>query len=1239
MKKLLSVFMSVILILTLFSFNLQVDAKVKFVYYVANAENGGDDDNVGTYEKPLLTINKAMQLIANREKELNIYQDAVIYILNDGIEFDGGISHKGMVTIKGYNATAPLLSFESGYIYTSDGSGISAVVCKGPTTFDNIKFPNLISSGYKYLVSGGYEIKYKNIECDDWQQYGYFFGQTDKTFTGNREIVNIEDLGGEYGTTNSIKFGAFSRKNPISNGMDFIFSGGKIFGLNFLAGTIYKGDVNIVLDNFTIRGDVTTARFNDYGATFEAAFQFIVNNGNVTLFDQTYIANIEKVTAKMGSFVLYSEKSECALKTTETAGTFKVSGGKLAKAVNKYDSTKVYCSDESGLLTVPAGVYNVTYVDAPINEKVYYVDAVNGNDESGNGAIETPFATIKKAEEKFQGENNSSDISEVICVIGTADFDGGITSDKSITIRGYNKESALNLITKWYAQVNSITVLKRPIVFDAISFPSGADSTSIVTNGQEVIIKNGETRSDVRVYCGFVNAKATNEKGQKITVNDFKGTSWGGMNLYCGPFGNNTNKAIGDIDVTVNGSRFKSIRLYPGIYNGNVNITWNTGSFTSDGPYDTKIYNGEQTFKGAFQVISNNNSGTYPIYGTEANETDFSNIKADGGVWYMHSADINGNRIETTEKAGTFKIIGGYAAKATDQNGNTYTGRGTLTVPPGTYNVIYYNSADANLDTKLDIRDLVATKILVLSDDNNLFADVSYNGKVDADDIAIFQKHFLGVNELEFICNKMELQSYYDKQGVADNEADKLKNEIMNSTDNAPQGETYYVSTLHPESKGEGTRENPFTSVDQLENFFRKSKLFDSNTAQQVVLFERGSVFRTNIRLTFDDYTFYGAYGEGPKPKIMGSLRDYADPSLWTTEDGNIWKLTFPQQIEDAGNIIMTKDGVESAALRRPTFEKVVSNGYYYYDAETLTVYLYLEQRNPAVWFDTIEISTSRNLTGNAYNEVLEDGTTGKQSGYNKNITIENIEFVYTSRHIMPVTYAKNFEVRNCMFRWCGGIYASADEGMGNAIEIWNGGENCYIHDNYFDQIYDAPVTFQGHQTNKYVNICFEQNLMERCSFGFEFWAGVPSSENGVPITEEQRTERLAKAVMTDIYFKNNICRFAADGFGGRVRCGPQYTYQSFVQPFNFDATFLKEGNFDVNIVDNIFDTSTKSFFYSGNKVTLELMNISGNKYYQYGHLPAGFVNNDGVATEEEFKNAVSVYDKNATVKWVNVVN
>lgn len=1239
MKKILSVLIALSLILTIFSFNVQVSAKVKFVYYVANAENGGNDENgKGTYDSPFLTINKAMELIAEREEKNNIYQDAVIYILSDGVVFDGGVAHKGMVTVKGYNKTAPLLSFASSYIYNSTGSGMSAVVCKGPTTFDNVKFPDLDSSKHQYLVSGGYEIRYDNIECSDWKSYGYYFGHSDTTFTGEREIINIEDIGGKYGTTNSFTFGAISKKNTISNGIDFVFSGGKLFSLNFLGKTIYKGDVNITLNDFSIRGDVTTARFNDGGAIFNAAFQMVINNGKASLFDEIYISAIESVNAQNGAWILYSEESECSLATTEKAGTFKVSGGRIAKATNKTDLQEVYCSDEDGFLTLPNGVYNVTYTDTPINEKVYYVDAVNGSDESGNGTLETPFATIKKAEEQFADDKNNVNISEVISVIGTADFEGGISSDRAITLRGYDSDASLNLVTKWYNQIYSVTALNRPFIIDNITLPNGSDSVSIATNGNEFIVKQAETRGDIRVYGGIVNATAQTRKDQNIVINNFKGTSWGGMNLYCGPFGNKTNKAMGGITITVNESRFKSIRLLSGIYYGDVNINWNKGSFTNDGPYDTRIDSENVQLKGAFQFVSNNNNGTKPVYGNEPGENDFSSIKADGGVWYMYSADKNGNRIETTNTPGTFKIIGGYAVLATDSEGKTYRGRNTITVPAGTYDITYYNSGDVNLDTKLDIRDLVATKQMLSKDKDNLWADVSYDGNVNSEDIAILQKHFLNVDELDFICKTLELQSYYEKHGVAENEADLLKNKVMNSADNVPKGETYYVSTLHPESTGAGTLENPFTSIEQLENFFRKSKLFDSKTSQQVVLFERGSIFRTNEKLTLDDYTFYGAYGEGPKPKIMGSLRDYAERNLWTTEDGTIWKITFPDIISDVGNIVMTKNGIESTAFRKNTFQKVINNGDYYYDPETLTAYLYLDQRNPGIWFDAIEIATSRNLVGNSYNEVLPDGTTGRQSGYNKNIVVENIEFVYTSRHLMGMTYTKNLEIRNCVYRWCGGTFASdGGERMGNAIEIWNGGENCYIHDNYFDQIYDAPVTFQGHQTNKYVNICFEQNLMERCSFGFEFWAGVPSSENGVPITEEQRTERLAKAVMTDIYFKNNICRFAADGFGGKVRSGPQYTYQSFVQPFNFNASLLAEGNFDVNVIDNIFDTSTKSFFYSGNKVTLELMNISGNKYYQYGHLPAGFVNNDGVATEEEFKNAVSVYDKNATVKWVNV--
>ena len=85
-----------------------------------------------------------------------------------------------------------------------------------------------------------------------------------------------------------------------------------------------------------------------------------------------------------------------------------------------------------------------------------------------------------------------------------------------------------------------------------------------------------------------------------------------------------------------------------------------------------------------------------------------------------------------------------------------------------------------------------------------------------------------------------------------------------------------------------------------------KSTLYDLQNnvklkAGDVVLFERGSIFRGTFKARTG--VTYSSYGEGAKPIICGSMRDYGSPGLWKeSEYENVY--ICKKTINNAGNIV-----------------------------------------------------------------------------------------------------------------------------------------------------------------------------------------------------------------------------------------------------------------------------------------------------------------------------------------------
>ncbi len=396
--------------------------------------------------------------------------------------------------------------------------------------------------------------------------------------------------------------------------------------------------------------------------------------------------------------------------------------------------------------------------------------------------------------------------------------------------------------------------------------------------------------------------------------------------------------------------------------------------------------------------------------------------------------------------------------------------------------------------------------------------------------------------------------------GGAEKEAAELKSKIQNAENLLSKGRVvYYVSNNGDDSNNGTSPDSPFKTIHKVNQLLLRSG--------DVILFERNSVFRMDEALHLYGGVSYGAYGEGEKPLMLGSVRDYADASVWkATESPAIWVIDLP--LDEAGMVNFNND--TSIGWRRFGMEELKADGDYFHDLENGVLYLYCSEGNPGKIFNNIEIATMSELF----------------YGLNVNhITVDNISFKYTT--FGPFLFGNNKEINitNCEIGWVGGkVYTKNHDGYiryGNAIQFWYRAYDISVTNCYIYQIFDAALTFQGCGDDRaeFVDITFKDNLIEYCSMNIEYWAG-------------QKGESF-DPMLKDIYINNNIIRFGGYGWGGIQR--PDQFDQALILGWNRHYNDME--NFNIN--DNILDCADCCIIFQISPKEQNGLNVYGNTYYQ----------------------------------------
>ena len=609
----------------------------------------------------------------------------------------------------------------------------------------------------------------------------------------------------------------------------------------------------------------------------------------------------------------------------------------------------------------------------------------------------------------------------------------------------------------------------------------------------------------------------------------------------------------------------------------------NTTLTTTNWSYSNGIKNGTYvSLKAHFWATSNGDGSTTLRFRIDP-------IQADGSVYTSMVKEITAtDSTAELQNAGTVAVTAKQSQwNVTEQN---------ISFDDFRYE---YSKITDETENVIDVRSLVRLKNYIAGYQGSIgaFADYNADGRINSEDLVTVIKHLLGVQLIGGELVTTELLT-----GAASAASATLKAEITNLSDTVKAtGKTYYVSNDGNDNNWGTLKSFPIKTVEKVNELTLEEG--------DVVLFKRGDVFRTSEMIDVVSGVGYGAYGEGDKPVIMGSLKNYADESIWTSDENrDLWQVSVDAEL--VGNIVFNEG--KAFGQFKNALSDVKHNGDYYFDAANKTLYLYYTDKNPGKVFDSIEIATTETIF--------------RLPSVRENVTIENIAIKNTAKFgISALHRVSNIVIRGCEIGFIGGGKREEDGAhLGNGIEFWNNASNCLVENNYLYEIYDAALTFQGAGTyGGFTDITYNKNLVENSSMNFEFWLS--------PKTDDR--EYFAEPVIKNINFTNNIMRFGGNGFGSKVR--PTKESFAFLLARDNEIDSTKFENF--NVTGNTFDCTRDSFVYA-TKV-MSMMNIDANTYYQAPISSSQVVRGTGLYANNanELFAAVTTVDKNPIeVAWVN---
>ncbi|MBE6570762.1 MAG: hypothetical protein E7656_00755 [Ruminococcaceae bacterium] len=414
-----------------------------------------------------------------------------------------------------------------------------------------------------------------------------------------------------------------------------------------------------------------------------------------------------------------------------------------------------------------------------------------------------------------------------------------------------------------------------------------------------------------------------------------------------------------------------------------------------------------------------------------------------------------------------------------------------------------------------------------------------------------------------------------------DRKAQKRRDYIENTPNmftTLPEGSTnkiIYISNDGSDSNNGLSPEEPIATISKL-------NIIGLNHGD-VVLFRRGDEFRGKVKESAG--VTYSSYGDGPKPVINGSKRNFADPALWTETDvKNVYKCSYA--LENVGNIVFDYSGEignydelvgqlrVSGAGGFTGYADLTKDLEFYSNLSNNNLYLYSAEGNPGSRFKSIEIAESGNMF----------------QGSKKDVVVDNLTIIFGGSHGVGTGTVENRTVQNCIFAWIGGSILKGYNGAnvtryGNAVEVYGGCNGYYVYDNWIYQIYDTGITHQYSTNDKIIkmeNIEYRGNLVELCHWSIEYY---------------NRGE-MPGSCLNNVHVHDNMTLYGAYGWGSVGREGGAALHNSF-QIIDEVNNYLVE--------DNIFAYS-KGSIVRYNQGGDRKINFRNNTYVQYYERALGYM-------------------------------
>ncbi len=350
------------------------------------------------------------------------------------------------------------------------------------------------------------------------------------------------------------------------------------------------------------------------------------------------------------------------------------------------------------------------------------------------------------------------------------------------------------------------------------------------------------------------------------------------------------------------------------------------------------------------------------------------------------------------------------------------------------------------------------------------------------------------------------------------------------------------------------------------------------------LLLKRGAVFTLPLPLVSGSPTapvVYGAYGDGPKPVLEGSV-NLSQPEAWSEEGAGLWRTTG--DMPDVANVIF--DDATCGNMRYKKGE-LLNQGEWFQQDDAGPLFVRSPGNPTTTWVKVEMVPAGNGIT-----------VEGEGQGH---MRFEDLAIRKVGTHgIHIVSGASDVIVSRCELTLIGGAVFRHDEfslsygphfverrvRYGNGIETWSDVsevtvQGCRIGEVF--EVFDGGFCIQGFDRAKATNIRLLNNVFWNCGYdSIDIAHGIWASQ---------------------VVFENNTCVNAGLGWALQGEPWPRYSLNipdSVGFHCNLESSFAWDSRCEVTIRNNIFFSAPRSrCFTCGPKVPSPSIVVDNNCYYQ----------------------------------------